>query len=144
MDNYNYLYTMDFKTVFKAEHCEIKQVNSHALKIVLKGFLKITHLTTVNDFVDSFTKHNQINMLIIDQSGLKVLSKEVQEYMGKTISMIARKGLKKVAIIEAEDIFAKASFDKLHKEETKHGEVTHAVFHSEKAALEWLLPSAIN
>lgn len=128
---------MTLKTVFQREHCEIAQIGNNVVKITLKGFLKVEHLTAVFSFMDTFSRGNRIDYLMVDQSGLKVLSKEVQAYLTETISIIAGKGLKKVAIIEADDIFAKAAVDKIHKE-SQPGKTVQRIFHSEKNAMEWL------
>jgi hypothetical protein len=129
---------MDVKVLFQQEHCEVEQIGNHAIKIKFKGFLKITHLTAVDTFMDAFVKNNRIDMLMVDQSGLKVLSKEVQDHLSKTILVIASIGLKRIALVDAEDVFAKATLDKISKEAPRDG-VMRANFYSEKTALEWLL-----
>ena len=134
---------MTIKPIFKEEHCEITEVGPHALKLKFSGFLKVVNLVSVQAFMDTFTKSHPCDLLLIDHSGLKVLSKEVQEYMSKTISHIADKGVKRIAIIEAEDVFAKAGFEKLNRE-AHNDDITRVVFHSEKDALEWLLPPSLN
>lgn len=126
------------RTLSQEQHYEITQITNHAIKITFNGFLKVTDLTSLSTFMNTFSKYNRIDLLLVDQTSLKVLSREVQIHLAKTIS-IASKGLKKIAIIEAEDIFAKAAFDKLRRE-AEHDEVTRAVFHSEKTALKWLFP----
>jgi len=134
---------MRIKPIFQEEHCEITQIGPHALKLKFSGFLKVVNLVSVQAFMDAFTKNHPCDLLLIDHSGLKVLSKEVQEYMSKTIGYIANKGVKRMAIIEAEDVFAKAGFEKLHRE-VNPDRVIRVLFHSEKAALEWLLSPAAN
>lgn len=134
---------MTFKPIFQEEHCEITQIGPHALKLKFTGFLKVVNLVSVQAFMDAFTKNHPCELLLIDHSGLKVLSREVQEYMSKTLIRIAGKGVKRIAMIEAEDVFAKAGFEKLHRE--AHAEsITRVAFHSEKAALEWLLSPTVN
>jgi hypothetical protein len=133
---------MTFKTIFQEEHCEIAQVGPHALKLKFSGFLKVSNLAAVTSFMEAYSKSNLCDMLLIDHSELKVLSREVQEYLAKVVFVIESKGVKRIAVIEAEDIFAKAGFDKIHKE-THVDRVTRAVFHSEKAALEWLLSPTV-
>ena len=126
------------KSLSQGEHFEISQITNYAIKVTFKGFLKVTDLTTLTTFLDTYSKDSQVDLLLVDRSGLKVLSKEVQVHLANTISIVSRKGFKRIAIIEAEDIFAKAGLDKLQRE-AKRDEVTRELFHSEKAALEWLL-----
>lgn len=134
---------MTIKPIFQEEHCEITQIGPHALKLKFSGFLKVANLVSVQAFMDAFTKNYPCDLLFIDHSGLKVLSKDVQDYMSKTITHIANKGVKRIAMIEADDVFAKAGFEKLHRE-VHNDNITRAVFHSEKTALEWLLPPGVN
>lgn len=131
-------YTVTFKTIYQGEHCEITQIGLHALKLKFTGFLKVTDLAAVTAFMDTYSRNNPSDMLLIDHSELKVLSREVQVFLAKVVSVIESRDVKRIAVIEAEDIFAKAGFDKLHKEV----HVDRAVFHSEKAALDWLLSPA--
>ncbi|MFD1003356.1 hypothetical protein ACFQ21_28780 [Ohtaekwangia kribbensis] len=133
---------MTFKTIFQEEHCEITQVGPHALKLKFSGFLKVTNLAAVTAFMDTYSKNNLCDMLLIDHSELKVLSREVQEYLAKVVFVIESKGVKRIAVIEAEDVFAKAGFEKLQKG-IHVDRVTRVVFHSEKAALEWLLSPTV-
>lgn len=134
---------MTFKTIYQGEHCEITQIGPHALKLKFAGFLKVTDLTAVTAFMDTYSKNNLCDMLLMDHSELKVLSREVQEYLAKVVSIIESKGVKRIAVIAAEDIFAKAGFEKLQKE-IHPDRTTRVIFHSEKAALEWLLSPAAN
>lgn len=131
---------MTFKMDIHEEYYAIQQVGNRTLMVTLKGFLKITHLMAFNDILDVFMKSNQMDKLLVDQSGLKALTKEVQTHLAETILVIAGKELKKVAIVEAKDFFAKRAFDKLDKEVQTEGKVTRAFFDSQKKALEWLLP----
>ncbi len=133
---------MTFKPIFQEEHCEITQIGPHALKLKFSGFLKVVNLVSIQAFMSAFTRNHPCEMLLIDHSGLKVLSKDVQEYMTSTIAHIASKGVKRIAMIEAEDVFAKAGFEKIHREVSTDN-ITRVVFHSEKAALEWLLSPGI-
>ncbi len=130
------------RTLSQEQHYEIIQITNQAIKVTFKGFLKIKDLVSLSAFMDNFSKNNRIDLFLVDQSDLKVLSREVQIHLAKTISTV-NKDFKKIAIIEAEDIFAKAAFDKLRRE-AENDEVTRAVFHSEKTALEWLLSSSAN
>jgi hypothetical protein len=134
---------MTHKTIFQGEHCEITQIGPHALKLKFTGFLKVSDLAAVTAFMDTYSKNNLCDMLLLDHSALKVLSKEVQEYLAKTVAIIESKGIKRIAVIEADDVFAKAGFDKIQKE-AHVDRITHVAFHSEKAAQEWLLSPAIN
>jgi hypothetical protein len=134
---------MTFKTLFKEEHCEIIQVGPHAIKIKFSGFLKVANLAAVTSFMDTFTKQNPCDLLLVDHFELKVLSKEVQEYLTKVIAVISGKGIKRLAIIKADDIFAKAGFEKIHKE-VHTDSIEYATFHSEKDAMEWLLSTSVN
>ena len=133
---------MTFKPIFQEEHCEITHIGPHALKLKFSGFLKVVNLVSIQAFMSAFTRSHPCEMLLIDHSGLKVLSKDVQEYMTNTIAHIASKGVKRIAMIEAEDVFAKAGFEKIHREVSTDN-ITRVVFHSEKAALEWLLSPGV-
>ncbi len=130
---------MNAQFVFQNAHCKVTQPNPYTLTVKLKGFMKIEHLLDITRFMDTFIKKHTITALLVDQSELKVLSKDVLDQMMKMISAISRDGIQRIAIVDAEDIFAKASFAKINKEaDILSDRVTRAHFMHERGAREWL------
>jgi anti-anti-sigma regulatory factor len=129
---------MNAKLVFEHAHCVVTQLNDHTISLKLKGFLKAEHLVEISRFTETFIKNNSIVAIMVDQTDLKVLSKDVIEQMTKLVHATAENGIQKIAIVDAEDIFAKASINKLQKEAPFHPSVTRAHFLHERGALEWL------
>ncbi|HEY9045861.1 MAG TPA: hypothetical protein VIN08_08195 [Ohtaekwangia sp.] len=129
---------MSTKPVFENTRCEIALHNDHTIGIRLKGFLKITELTEISNFMKSFLKTHTITDMLIDQSEVKVLSSDVLKYMTGMVATIAQNRIQRIAIIDAEDIFAKASFSKLDKEAAPNNTATLAHFMHARGAWEWL------
>ncbi|HEY9005415.1 hypothetical protein [Ohtaekwangia sp.] len=129
---------MNAKLVFEHAHCVVAQLNDHTISVKLNGFLKAEHLLDISRFIETFIKKHSITAMMVNQTELKVLSKDVLEQMTKIVHATAQNGIQKIAIVDAEDIFAKASLGKLQKEAPFDVSVTHAHFLHERGALEWL------
>ena len=134
---------MDFKPVFQKKYCEIVLHNDSTIKIQLRGFLKIEQLIEISEFMRSFLKIHSISNLLIDHSDVKVLSREVMEYMAEMFTTVSKRNIQRIAIIEAENIFAKASFSKIDQDAPLNSSVARAYFMSERGALEWLLSPSV-
>jgi hypothetical protein len=100
------------------------------------GYLRPDDVRTGCRKVTEFISKNNISKHISNQTQLKVLSKEVQAYLTEEwFTDVARAGLKKIAIIVANDIFAQATVSNVN---TKAGNLQICAFHSEKDAIQWL------
>ena len=87
--------------------------------------------------IDDAFQNKPVKLLLINQRAMKVLTAEMQTVIVKRVSELVRKGIKKLAFVLPEDIFAIASVSKM-KNENKTDGVEIKEFHSEEQALLWL------
>lgn len=104
------------------------------------GYLRPDDVKVGCGKMTEFVSKNKISKHISNQTKLKVLSKEVQAYLvGEWFPEVVRVGLKKIAIIVAEDIFAQATVSNVN---TKAGNLQISTFHAEADAIKWLNEAA--
>lgn len=102
------------------------------------GFLKIEDARTGCSFMTKFVKDNLINNHLSDHRQLKVLSKEVQDYLTMTwFPEVEKVGLKRVGAVVAEDVFAAATVGKVNKA-GQVGNLKIDMFNSESECINWL------
>jgi len=103
------------------------------------GFLKIEDARAGCSFMTKFVKDNLISGHLSDHRQLKVLSKEVQDYLTMTwFPEVEKVGLKRVGAVVADDVFAAASVGKVNKA----GQMCNLkidMFNSESECVKWLL-----
>lgn len=103
------------------------------------GFLKIADARTGCSFMTKFVKDNLVNTHLSDHRQLKVLSKEVQDYLTIVwFPEVERVGLKRVGAVVAEDVFAAATVGKVNKA-GQVGNLKIDMFNSESECVKWLL-----
>ena len=102
------------------------------------GFLRIEDTKRACKVLIDFTKQNQITLHLSEQTELKVLSKEVQEYLVATcIPELEQNGIRKVAVLVAEDIFAQATVSNVNTK-AMVGKLQINTFGSALKAHDWL------
>ncbi len=100
------------------------------------GYLKLDEVTTGCRKITEYVSKHKITKHISNQTKLKVLSKEVQAYLTEEwFTEVTRAGLKKIAVIVADDIFAQATVSNVN---TKAGNLQICTFNAEKDAIHWL------
>lgn len=79
------------------------------------GYLKLDEVKNGCSLLTDFIKSNPGVQHLSDHTQLKVLSKEVQEYLtGVWFAEVAGIGLKKIAVLVSEDVFAQATVNKVN------------------------------
>jgi hypothetical protein len=79
------------------------------------GFLKLSDVQRGCDLLSKHIKNNKLKKHISDHTKLKVLSKEVQEYLtGQWFAEVEKLGLEKIAVHVSEDIFAQATVNNVN------------------------------
>ncbi len=79
------------------------------------GFLNMDNLTKGCGALNNAIQNEKITLHISDQTELKVLTKELQEYIGGVwFEQVEKLGLKKIAILMAEDVFAQIAVNKVN------------------------------
>src|SRR5687768_18316444 len=81
------------------------------------GFLKPADVRKGCSFMTQYVKDHALHGHLSDHRQLKVLSKEVQDYLtNQWFPEVEKVGLKKVGAVLAEDVFAAATVNKVNKE----------------------------
>lgn len=103
-----------------------------------KGFLTVDQVKRGCEVINQQVVKNKLTKHLSDHSQLKVLSKEVQDYLGGTwFSQVEKIGLRKIAVNLAEDVFAQATVKKVNGEQ-KFGQMLIDSFGSYESAFKWL------
>jgi len=126
-------------TLFNEKYCEVRYDEENKIVIARwKGFLTLEQITTGCKVVNDTIKNNKLTLHISDQSLLKVLSKEAQEFLtGTWFGQVDKLVLKKIAILVAEDIFAQASVNKVNML-SKYNELQMNTVQTEEQCYFWL------
>jgi hypothetical protein len=103
------------------------------------GFLKPQDVKKGCSFMTKYIKENGLRHHLSDHRQLKVLSKEVQDYLTQVwFPEVEKIGLRKVGAVVAEDVFAAATVSKVNKE-GQVGNLSINMFDSEPKCVNWLL-----
>lgn len=103
------------------------------------GFLKGDEVRKGCTFMTHYIKDNGVKSHLSDHRSLKVLSKEVQDYLTKEwFPEVEKVGLTKVGAVVADDVFAAATVNKVNSE-AKVGRLSINMFNSEVECTKWLL-----
>ncbi len=127
-------------SLFKQPYVEIYLNKSNNI-LVAKwiGFLKPEDVRTGCSYMTKYVKENGITGHLSDHRQLKVLSKEVQDYLTREwFPEVEKVGLRKVGAVVAEDVFAAATVNKVNKE-GQVGNLSINMFNSETDCVKWIL-----
>jgi hypothetical protein len=103
------------------------------------GFLKPTDVRKGCNFMTTYIKQHSLRGHLSDHRELRVLSKEVQDYLTQEwFPEVEKIGLKKVGAVVSEDVFAVATVNKVNKE-AQVGELKINMFNSEGECIKWIL-----
>jgi len=104
-----------------------------------KGFLKPDQVRNGCSFMTRYIKDNKLKNHLSDHRQLKVLSKEVQDYLTmEWFPEVEKIGLTKVGAVVADDVFAAATVNKVNKEGSV-GKLNINMFNSDADCVKWLL-----
>lgn len=125
------------KLILKESYCDVTLDEANVIKARWIGFLKLDQVKKGCDVISGYIKDNKLKGHISDHRSLKILSKEVQEYLGAVwFPEVERLGLTKIAVLVSDDVFAKATVDKVN--ETAVGNLAIHTFNAEKDCNDWL------
>ncbi len=130
--------TLSGKSILNEKFVEIVVDENNIIVAKWKGYLKPEDLKTGSlALIDGIKKH-KVTSHFSDQTTLKVLSKESQEYLvTEALPKIAQAGVKKLGVQVADDVFAKATVDKVNAT-LKIGNMEVKTFLSSQECNEWL------
>lgn len=126
------------KKVFTKPYVEISfDEESKVLIARWIGFLSIENIKAGCAELTSYIKQNNIKNHLSDHTRLKILSKDAQEFLGGTwFPEVSALGLKKVAVLVSDDVFAQATVNNVNK--TTVGKLEMNTLPSEKQCMDWL------
>jgi hypothetical protein len=102
------------------------------------GFLKEDEVRKACKAMISFIGKNKITKHLSDQTQLKVLSKEVQNYLvGECFPELEKLGLKKVAVLVSDDVFAQATVNNVNTR-SQMGGITFGTFNTKRQSVDFL------
>jgi len=129
---------MPKKTIFSEDYSEIHvDEDSGIIHAIWKGFLKYDDVKKGCEVMTDYIKNNDTKFHLSDHRSLKVLSKEVQNYLQQEwFPSVEKEGLTKIGAVVAEDVFAKATVDKVNT--VKLGKMTISTFDSPSECEKWL------
>jgi hypothetical protein len=103
------------------------------------GFLKPLDVRKGCAFMTKYIKEHTLRGHLSDHRQLKVLSKEVQDYLTmEWFPEVEKVGLKRVGAVVADDVFAAATVNKVNKE-GQVGDLKINMFNSEGECVKWIL-----
>lgn len=103
-----------------------------------KGFLTVDQVKKGCELINLQLTKFKLTKHLSDHSQLKVLGKDVQEYLGKVwFNQVEQLGLRKITVNLAEDVFAQATVKKVNGEQ-KFGKMVIDSFDSYESAFKWL------
>ncbi|HTJ51889.1 MAG TPA: hypothetical protein VL443_20655 [Cyclobacteriaceae bacterium] len=113
------------------------QPEDSILIVRFHGFLKPAEAFKDRLLLNDTIRQKKIQLLVINQRDIKVLSSEMQSFIVKTASEMVKHGIKKIATVLPEDVFALAGVSKIQNEFHTPG-IEIANFASEESGVNWL------
>ncbi len=102
------------------------------------GFLKPEEVREGCEAMTHYISANKVKAHLSDHTDLKVLSKEVQDYLTKEwFPEVEQSGLQKIAALVSQNAFAKATVDKVNHE-AQIGEMKIFTFGTKQDCIDWL------
>jgi len=121
---------------FRSENFELTYQGRGLLKMKLKGFIKSGQMQDITVKIHELITRHHVRYLLVDQRELKVLTKEVMDFIFNSIGDLQRMGIEKVGTLEPVDIFAKAGIFKI-QQESKNTKLVTMPFQSEEECVAW-------
>jgi poly(A) polymerase Pap1 len=127
------------QTVFKESFVHISfDAQNRIIYAKWIGFLKLEDTKRACRVLIDFIKQNRVTLHLSEQTELKVLSKEVQEYLaGTCFPELDQNGIRRVAVLLSEDIFAQATVSNVNTKATVN-KLQINTFGSAQKAHDWL------
>ena len=105
----------------------------------IKGFVSFEDFKTVGSSTHTLRKTYKVNKQMNNVKNMKVLSKEIQDWIdGVYFSEAKESGLKYFAFVVPKNTFGKLSMEKVNKDASKLYEIDIEYFNDENEAKIWL------
>lgn len=104
-----------------------------------QGFPKVEQVRQSCEFMSSFIKENKVKHHYSNQLNLKVLNKQVQDYLiADWLPSVEKLGLERIAVLVSFDPYVKAAMNKVNNSFFGDGDLEIFTFGLEKDCLNWL------
>lgn len=120
----------------------IYQAEGAVLIVRFHGFQKPDEAAKDSQVLAQTIRQKKVRSLLINQRDIKVLSGEVQSLILDNAAKVGDSGVKRVAVVVPDDVFALAAVSKIHHQSKTAG-VAVQLFSSESDGLEWLRKSSL-
>ncbi len=126
-------------TIFQDSFAHIYYAPAHSIiHADWNGYLKPEDTRRACKALIDFVTANQVSLHLSAHTGLKILSLPVQEFLTTSaLPEMERGGLKKMAVLLSEDVFAQATVENVHARACCH-RLKIRSFTSPVAATDWL------
>jgi hypothetical protein len=102
------------------------------------GFLKLDEVKSACKLLTQFVGQHTITRHLSDQTQLKVLSREVQEYLiGECVPELDSLGIRKIAVLVSADVFAQATVNNVNIK-SRVGNLSFGTFESYRQCIDFL------
>lgn len=102
--------TTKTEQVLKEKYCDVTfDPSTGIMTAKWIGFIKMEEAVKSNKVIVDYQKKYNVTKHFSDQSELKILTKEVQDYLASQMPVVEQNGLRKMAVLMADDIFAQAT-----------------------------------
>jgi hypothetical protein len=131
---------MEGEKVFIKDYCTIVyNMDKGIIYAKWSGFLSLSQVEEGCEIINDYVSRYSISRHLSDHRMLKVLTADVQDYLtGTFFPTVKSLGLKKIAVIVSENVFAKATVDKVNAEALIGQLSIHNFMHQEQC-IEWLM-----
>jgi hypothetical protein len=127
--------TSNEKSLLEESYASIAVYEDRIISVTMKGFLKPEQANKIKLVISRAVGELKLNLVLINQKDMKVLSKETQNQMVANINELTP-FFSRVAVIESEDIFAVAGLKAVQKNAPTNNSRN---FTNKREAIEWLL-----
>jgi len=107
---------------------------------IWKGYLKDDQVREGCAKITALIKEKQLKSHLSDHTQLKVLNKDVQDYLvNQWFAEVEKAGLRRIAVLVAEDVFAKATVDSVNDKAPNKDKLTINTYASVKDCMDFLV-----
>jgi hypothetical protein len=127
--------TTNEKSLLEESYASISVYENRIIAVTMKGFIKPEQANRIKSVISSAAFELKLNLALINQKDMKVLSKETQNQIVANISELTP-FFSRIAVVESEDIFGIAGLKAVQRNAATNNSKN---FINKTDAIEWLL-----
>lgn len=137
--NPSFVNTLSEEVIYSSAKMELSIVHKRILRITLRGFQQLSEAVRDHTLISQALKDHKVNLLMVDQRLLKVLSEDLKVFFVQAIQETSQNGIRKIAVLQPENIFARSSMSSVESQSSPHKAYQRKHFSDETEAIYWLL-----